>query len=80
LWPWWGKAANKPFRSLITIDEKGIAHVVCRGLNIDPKRWDLFKVVVREEIRLQRTNCNTALRREYLGEFIHCERENGTIA
>jgi len=48
--------------------ERCIAHVVCSGAHITKERWNLFRETVRENIRVRRANCNTALKKDYLGK------------
>jgi hypothetical protein len=38
------------------------------GNNIEKDRWHLFQEIVRSEIRVQRNKCNSAIKREYMGE------------
>ena len=47
---------------------KCIAHVVCQSIGLEKSKWDLFRDTVREEIRIRRTNANTAIRKEYMGK------------
>jgi len=42
--------------------------VVCQSIGLEKNKWDLFRDTVREEIRIRRTNANTAIRREYMGK------------
>ena len=49
--------------------EQCIAHVVCNGAHITKERWNLFQEeTVGENIQVRRANCNTALKKDYLGK------------
>lgn len=48
--------------------ERCIANIVCQAQHIEVSRWNDFRDFVREEIRLRRTNCNTAMKKQYLRE------------
>jgi hypothetical protein len=52
--------------------ENCIAHLVCTPLKIAPFKWDCFKEVVRETIRVRRACCTTALKREFIGKYYQC--------
>lgn len=52
--------------------ENCIAHLVCDALNIEPFKWDCFKEVVRETIRVRRACCTTAIKREFIGKYYPC--------
>lgn len=47
-----------------------IAHVVCDGAHVPIMKWEKFKDIVRENIRLKRNNCNTGIRKEFFGKLI----------
>jgi hypothetical protein len=47
-----------------------IAKTVCKNTNIDQDHWKRFKDIVRNEIRVKRSNCNGTLKKEYHGEQI----------
>ena len=58
---------------LCVLGKKCIAHVVCNALSIDTSKWNLFREVVRENIRIRRANSNTAMKKEFFGK---CIRKN----
>jgi hypothetical protein len=47
-----------------------IAHVVCVSVKIHASKWNLFKELVRDNIRIKRNNCNMALKKEFLGKVV----------
>jgi len=51
------------------VDEKCIASVVCSKLEIEPDRWDEFREVVREQIRVKRNTCNCAVKKQYMRKY-----------
>lgn len=56
---------------LFFLREKGkkcIAHVVCTGVHMERERWNVFKEVVKETIRVKRAESGTAMKREFLGK------------
>ena len=49
--------------------DKCIAKIVCGGVHINIGRWnDEFKNVVREEIRIRRNSCTTAIKKQYMSK------------
>jgi hypothetical protein len=58
------------FQHCCMIGKMCIAHVVCEAEHLDTNRWDEFRDFVREEIRQRRTNCNTSLKKEFIGKTI----------
>ena len=48
-----------------------IANAVCRAYNIESSDWELYKTVVRDNIRIRRANCNTAVKKAMFGALHH---------
>lgn len=55
---------------VVCTGKKCIAHVVCSGAHVDIARWEEFRDVVREEVRIRRNSCTTAIKKQYMRKFM----------
>jgi len=52
-----------------TGNKKSIAYFVSAGAAIGISRWEEFRDVVAEEVRIRRNNCSTAIKNQYMSKL-----------
>jgi hypothetical protein len=45
-----------------------LARFVCQAVKLNPEKWEMYKEVVADSIRVRRANCNSSVKKEYHGK------------